>query len=66
MKEIAFPLLCLFSTWKTDTQGKKKEGFTMKNVCYGVVFAAMLVAVNALVLASLMGFNNLMELVQVI
>lgn len=38
----------------------------MKNVCYGVAFAAMLVAVNTLVLASLTGFNNLMELVQVI
>lgn len=38
----------------------------MKNVCYGVAFAAMLIAVNALVLASLMGFNSLMEVVQVI
>lgn len=38
----------------------------MKNVCYGVAFAAMLIAVNALVFASLMGFNSLMEIVQVI
>ena len=38
----------------------------MKNVCYGVAFAAMLIAVNAIVLASMMGSNNLMELVQVI
>lgn len=38
----------------------------MKNVCYGVAFAVMLLAVNALVLASLMGFNSLMDVVQVI
>ena len=38
----------------------------MKNVCYGVAFAAMLIAVNALVLASMMGFNSLMEVVQII
>ena len=50
---------------KTNTR-KKERGNTMKNVCYGVAFAAMLIAVNAIVLASMMGFNNLMELVQVI
>lgn len=68
MKEILFPLLCLFrhtENEKTNTR-KKERGNTMKNVCYGVAFAAMLIAVNAIVLASMMGFNNLMEVVQVI
>ena len=38
----------------------------MKNVCYGITFAVITITVNALVLASLMGFNSLMDIVQVI
>jgi hypothetical protein len=60
-------LYCAYSGTRKKTNAREKErGNTMKNVCYGVAFAAMLIAVNALVLASLMGFNNLMEVVQVI
>lgn len=38
----------------------------MKNVCYGITFTIMILAVNVLVMASLMGFNSLMDVMQVI
>lgn len=60
------PFIVFIQAHEKRTLTKKERGNTMKNVCYGVVFAAMLLAVNTLVLASLMGFNNLMEVVQVI
>ena len=60
------PFIVLIQRMRNGHSIKKERGNTMKNVCYGVAFAAMLIAVNALVLASMMGFNSLMEVVQII
>ena len=60
------PFIVLIQRMRNGHSIKKERGNTMKNVCYGVAFAVMLLAVNTLVLASLMGFNSLMDVVQVI